>query len=102
MTQTVTAEGTMTSWKIAKRDQFAAEVDYFSQCVLTGSDPEPSGMEGLADVRIIEALGEAIRRNRSVPLAEFIKLERPAPSQEVMYPPAEKPQLVHARSPSAG
>ena len=34
---------------------------YFSDCVLTGREPEPSGREGLADVRIIRALYRSAR-----------------------------------------
>ena len=28
---------------------------YFSTCILEGTDPEPDGLEGLADVGVIEA-----------------------------------------------
>ncbi|MGZ3709862.1 MAG: Gfo/Idh/MocA family protein, partial [Bdellovibrionota bacterium] len=38
-----------------ERDEFAPEIDYFSDCILKNLEPEPSGIEGLADVRIIEA-----------------------------------------------
>ena len=41
--------------KFPKRDQFAAELVYFSDCILQDKEPEPSGVEGLADVRIMEA-----------------------------------------------
>jgi predicted dehydrogenase len=45
-------EKTKTKTKtFAKRDQFAAEIDYFSNCILKDRKPEPSGLEGLADVR---------------------------------------------------
>lgn len=40
----------------AELDQFACELAEFSDCVLEGRDPKSSGEEGLADVRIIEAL----------------------------------------------
>jgi predicted dehydrogenase len=33
-----------------KRDQFGAELLYFSDCVLNNRKPKPSGEEGLADV----------------------------------------------------
>lgn len=38
------------------RNQFAAEIVYFSDCVLNDEKPEPSGLEGLSDVRIIEPI----------------------------------------------
>jgi hypothetical protein len=31
-----------------KGDQFAAELVYFSDCILNNREPEPSGAEGLA------------------------------------------------------
>lgn len=42
--------------KYPKRDQFAPELLYFSECIIKNRRPEPSGIEGLADVKIIEAL----------------------------------------------
>ncbi len=51
-----------------KADQFAAELSYFSNCVLKGNDPEPSGEEGARDVRIIDALYESARIGGSVSL----------------------------------
>jgi predicted dehydrogenase len=49
-------------------DQFAAEMDYFSQCIMENSEPEPSGAEGLADICVIEAINEAIKSGRTVKL----------------------------------
>src|SRR6185436_14641933 len=37
-----------------KRDQVAAEIEYFANCVASGREPEPSGWEGLRDVQIVE------------------------------------------------
>jgi len=47
-----------------RRDQFAAELVYFSDCVLQGRDPEPSAEEGCSDVRVVNALYESARRKR--------------------------------------
>jgi hypothetical protein len=33
------------------RDQFAAELEYLSQCIIDDQDPGPAGQEGFADVR---------------------------------------------------
>ena len=44
-----------------KSDQFAPELVYFSDCILHDKEPEPSGNEGLADVRIIRALQESLK-----------------------------------------
>jgi predicted dehydrogenase len=51
-----------------RRDQFAAELVYFSDCVLNGKDPEPSAEEGCWDVRVAGALYESARRGVPVSL----------------------------------
>jgi predicted dehydrogenase len=90
------------SWKIRrgtretkktfpKGDQFAAEMDYFSGCIMEDRAPEPSGAEGLADLRIIGAINEAAKKGRSVKLRSFKKSKRPGPRQEIKRPPVEKP-----------
>ncbi|HEX6643759.1 MAG TPA: Gfo/Idh/MocA family oxidoreductase [Gemmatimonadales bacterium] len=83
-----------------KRDQFAAELVYFSECVMTGEEPEPSGWEGLGDVRIIRALYESADTGRPVKLAPFDKHERPTLEQEIRKPPVSKPKLVNTEAPS--
>ena len=83
-----------------KGDQFAAEMDYFSQCVIKNREPEPSGAEGLADIRIIRAIDEAARRGRSVKLKPFRKTKRPGPRQEIKRPPVKRqPDLVKVAAP---
>ena len=47
-----------------KRDQFAAEISYFAECILKNRKPEPSGDEGMADIRIVEAIYKAIQTNK--------------------------------------
>ena len=82
-----------------KHDQFAAELEYFSECVLQGRDPEPSGEEGLADVRIIEALNRSIASGRPVKLSPHQRTRRPGPSQRIAYPGIRKPKTI-VRAPS--
>ncbi len=84
-----------------KRDQVAAEIEYFSECVQNGREPEPSGMEGLADVRIIHAIEAAISRGGVVEI-EPVKAEpRPSMRQERRIAPHPKPKTVHVEAPSA-
>jgi predicted dehydrogenase len=85
----------------SKRDQFAPELSYFSDCVLKGRDPEPGGVEGLSDVRIINALLESQKSGRAVKLETLDVGKRPGVDQEIRKPPAPKPELVHAQAPSA-
>ncbi len=82
------------------RDQFGPLLSYFSDCILSGRVPEPSGEEGLADVRIIRALYRSAAEGRSVRLAPFERSARPTPGQEIHRPRVEAPQLLHAEDPS--
>lgn len=92
--------GKTTSRTFPKRDQFAAELVYFSDCILKNKDPEPSGMEGLADVRIVKAIYESIRTKRPVFLAQALTKKRPTQGQEIHRPAHGKPQVVRAHPPS--
>lgn len=104
------AEGTrlelMTNGKkktrnLPKRDQFAAELTYFSNCILQDKQPEPSGWEGLADVHIIEAIYHSIRTRRTIAMPPLIgKEKRPDEKQEIHRPAHGKPEVFHAHSPS--
>ena len=82
-----------------RRDQFAPELVYFSECVMRGEEPEPSGWEGLADVRVIRALYRAADTGVPVALEPFDKRDRPDLSQELRKPPVRKPALVNAEEP---
>ncbi|TMH62888.1 MAG: Gfo/Idh/MocA family oxidoreductase [Betaproteobacteria bacterium] len=96
-------EGNLVSERrFAKRDQFAPELLYFSDCVLQNRDPEPSAEEGLADVRVIRALYQSIESGQPVELGPYQRRERPSLEQEIRRPPIEKPQVIHAQAPSGG
>ena len=96
----LTLDGEVKERRFAKRDQFAPELLYFSDCVLKGHDPEPSADEGLADVRVIRALYRSIESGRPVELAPYEKRSRPSLEQEIRRPPIDKPQTVHTQPPS--
>jgi glucose-fructose oxidoreductase len=84
--------------KFDKVDQFGGEIEYFSRCILEDREPEPSGQEGLADIRIVEALIESARSGKSVELGPFEKSVRPGENQKMEKAPV-KPEkdLVHAQ-----
>jgi glucose-fructose oxidoreductase len=102
MTLTVTVKGRSQERSFPKQDQFGPELLHFSDCVREGRDPAPSGREGLADVRIIQALYESARQGRPVELADFDPGPRPEPEQEIRRPPVREPELVKAGPPSKG
>jgi glucose-fructose oxidoreductase len=82
------------------RDQFAAELVHFSDCILKNKEPEPSGYEGLADVQIVEAIYESIRTRRTVRVALADVKDRPDIRQEIRRPPQGKPTVIRAQAPS--
>jgi len=100
ITQTVTVNGRSRSRTFAKRDQFAPELVSFSECIRTGAEPEASGREGLADVRIIRALYHSAETGSPVALAPFDKESRPTMEQAMRKPAVAKPRLVKVASPS--
>ncbi|MCC7422969.1 MAG: Gfo/Idh/MocA family oxidoreductase [Planctomycetaceae bacterium] len=80
-------------------DQVAPEIVYFSGCVLKGRDPEPSGLEGLIDMEIMEAIEQSAREGKSVALDLPEKVRRPDRNQSRTKPAVEEPELVHADTP---
>jgi predicted dehydrogenase len=83
-----------------KRDQIAAELEYFARCIRENKDPEPSGWEGLADVRILQAIMASTRFGRSVPITPVPRTSRPDLSQEIRIPAHELPDLVDVEQPT--
>lgn len=83
-----------------RRDQFAPQLLYFSDCILQDREPEPSGQEGAIDVRIIAALYRSAKTGKRVSLAPAKKVARPDMGQDIARPAIEKPPLVRARAPS--
>src|SRR5438445_11685372 len=97
----LTVDGKTKVRKFPKRDQFAAEITYFSDCILQNKEPEPNGYEGLADVRVIEAIYESARTGSVVSLPPFSKQPRPTPAAQEIHKPAHgNPETVKAQSPS--
>jgi predicted dehydrogenase len=86
----------------AKRDQVAAELVAFSRAVRGGRDPEASGREGLADLRVLDAIARAVESGRTEVVAaraDGADVEHPSEAQGIARPAHEMPKLVHAQSP---
>lgn len=83
------------------RDQFAAELIYFSNCILQNQDLEPSGLEGLNDVQIIRAFYYSIETGKPVQLPHLQHKDYPTAIQTIQCPPIqETPELIQAANPS--
>jgi predicted dehydrogenase len=87
--------------RFKKRDQFGPEILYFSDCIQRDVVPEPSGFEGLADVRIIEAIHRSIETKRPVTLSPMRRTTRPAVAQAIGARAVREPRMIHASPPTA-
>jgi glucose-fructose oxidoreductase len=88
----------VTRKRIGKRDQFAPELLHFSDCVLKNREPEPSGEEGLQDVRLIQALYESAETGKVVAVPAYRKAKRPSGRQIIKRPGVKKPKTVKVAS----
>jgi predicted dehydrogenase len=100
LTHFLTIGGETREQRFAKRDQFAPELVSFSRCILEGREPEPSGEEGLADVRIVRAIFRSAETGKAVRLTPFERSQRPSLAQEIHKPPVPHVETVRAPSPS--
>jgi predicted dehydrogenase len=94
----LTIDGKTTRKTLGKRDQFAAELLYFSDCIQKNRAPEPSAEDGMQDVRIVQALLESAETGKTVPIPPFQKRRRPTSRQQITRPAVKEPELVNAKS----
>jgi glucose-fructose oxidoreductase len=96
----LTVNGKTTRERIGKRDQFAPELLYFSDCIRKNRTPEPSGEEGLQDVRIVQALYKSAAAGKAVRIPAYHPAKRPTGRQRITRPGVKKPALVKVQSAS--
>lgn len=71
-------------------DQFAAQTAYFSDCIKTGTRPEPDGEEGLADVRAMRAIERAAETGTPQKIASPPRPSHPTPDMVRRCPVTDK------------
>ena len=99
LTHYITVNGKTRERAYESRDQFAAELVYFSDCVIHDRQPEPSGLEGLIDVRIIAALYQSAATGQPVQLDPVIRQRRPTRKQAIRRPPHREPETIRVAPP---
>ena len=99
MVHYLTVDGSTSKRTFSRRDQFAPELIYFSECILQGKQPEPDGDEGLRDVRIIEALYRSASLGQPVALPAETMPPGPSADQAIQAPAVSEPEPIHAQSP---
>jgi glucose-fructose oxidoreductase len=100
MTMNITVGDKEENKTFPQTDQFAPELLHFSDCVLSGREPHPSGREGLADVRVIEALYRSAESGAPVPLSGVPPGSRPSIEQLSERPAVKEPELIKVTPPS--
>ena len=88
--------------KFKNTDHFGGQMRYFSKCILEGHDPEPDGFEGLADVRVIEAIVRSLQSGRFEAIEQTAVTRRIQPEQKQELGAVKTPEMVHASSPARG
>lgn len=96
----LTLEGSTRKKVFKRKDQFAAEISYFSDCIQNDLQVEPCGKEGLADVEIIQALRESAHLGERILLNMERKALRPRIQQKITRLANHAPKLVHAQPPT--
>ncbi len=81
-----------------KRDQIAGELEHFISCVEQGTSPEPSGLEGLLDVRAIEAIRKSATEGRTVAIPPAPAHERPSLALARYVPHQSAPRTLLVKS----
>jgi glucose-fructose oxidoreductase len=94
----MTVDGKKSRRRIGKRDQFGPELLYFADCIRQDRMPEPSGEEGLQDVRIVQALYESAETGKPVPIPPSGDRKHPTGRQTIRRPGVSKPRLVNVQS----
>ncbi len=85
--------------KYPKRDQFSPEILYFSDCIQRKRKPEPSGEEGMADIKIIEALLLSIDLGCPIKMDEINRKIRPGEHLKMTRPTFLRPRLINVTTP---
>jgi predicted dehydrogenase len=99
MEMTIHLKNKISRKRFSETGQFSPELLYFSHCILKNTEPEPSGAEGLADVRVIQALQESIRQGKPIRLDAFDKKSHPGSSMIINRPTTPNVKLLHATPP---
>jgi predicted dehydrogenase len=96
----LTIDGKTTERTFEAADQFAPLLVNLANCIFDDRKPEPSGREGLADVRIIEAIYRSAIERRPVHVPAPPRDEWPDPEQLMRRPAIAKGPLVDVSSPT--
>ena len=103
LVQTVAIGQDSSKTEFKNTDHFGGELKYFSNCILQDLEPEPDAEEGYADVRVLEAIIQAIKIGGSVKLEPFERQKRiDTGLQKIELSAVPTPELVNVKNPGKG
>jgi glucose-fructose oxidoreductase len=82
-----------------KVDQFGGEIEAFSESILKGDAPNSPPLEGVADLRVIEAIFRSAQVGRPIPMGPFRVGTRPSPEKAKSKRVARKHAKLRVKSP---
>jgi hypothetical protein len=87
--------------RFSETDHFGGELQYFSECILTGRDPEPDAEEGWLDMRVILAIKQALETGKPQKLESCTRSRKIDPKkQKRELPKVRAKVLIDAAEPS--
>jgi predicted dehydrogenase len=93
-TLTLRKDGRETRQAFPQVDHFSGQIGYFSDCIRTGVAPAADGVEGLADLRVLLAIDEAVRTGGTVALAPRPFRGGIVPGMARSFPPTDRRLLL--------
>lgn len=95
-------DGERRRWTLPQRDQFGPQLYYFATCIQANQHPEPDGFEGLADVRVVQAIYQSARTRKPVAIEPdgMGAHQKLSADQAIRRPSLPKPDEVHASGPT--
>ncbi|WP_110670671.1 Gfo/Idh/MocA family protein [Salinicola halophilus] len=94
ITYELSVDGKSQSHSAGAVEQFGGQTDYFSQCILDDVEPEADGIEGLRDMRILEAIERALETGQPQTLEPLAYRERIRNDQVRRFATVEPPEVV--------
>jgi glucose-fructose oxidoreductase len=86
----IVKQGERRELRFEPTDAFAATIEYFSDCVIQDRQPQPSGIDGLQDVRLVEAIYRSGRDGRPVTLPRLARVENAPASPPLHHVPLDR------------
>ncbi len=96
----LTVDGKTHHVSFDKSDQFAPQLVHFSASILGGVEAQPDAAEGIADVRVVEAILASARTGKVVELPAREYIYHPRASQRLHKPAVRKQETTNAPPPS--